>query len=174
MMRKLVVTLLAGVCLTSLAFANDEAVEKWSVHHPEASKALGLWVKAHPQAASRFFDWDAHHPERSQEFVTWTIEHPAERVGAFVRMHPNEPYLDEIMKVHHDAAEEFMVWCRNHAEAALGADGASQRPGVGRSSSLQGILEPGGSGQNSPRVGRLFVASAWSDIDGQLPRSMRL
>jgi len=118
MMRKLVVSLLAGVCLTSLAFANDEAVEKWSEHHPEASKALGLWVKAHPQTASKFFDWDAHHPERSQEFVTWTIEHPAERVGKFVHMHPDEPYLDELMRVHHDAAEEFMVWCRNHAEAA--------------------------------------------------------
>ena len=75
-------------------------------------------VKAHPQAASKFFEWDGRHHERSQEFVTWTIEHPAERVGAFIRMHPNEPDLDEIMKVHHDAAEEFMVWSRNHAEAA--------------------------------------------------------
>jgi hypothetical protein len=118
MTRKLVVTILAGMCLTSLAFAADEPVERWSEHHPEASKALGLWVKAHPEAAAKFFDWDGHHPERSQEFVTWTIDHPSERVGKFVHMHADEPYLDELMRVHHDAAEEFMVWCRNHPEAA--------------------------------------------------------
>ena len=118
MTRKLVVTILAGVGLTSLAFAADEPVERWSENHPEASKTLGLWVKAHPEAAAKFFDWDGHHPERSQEFVTWTIEHPSERVGKFVHMHADEPYLDELMRVHHDAAEEFMVWCRNHPEAA--------------------------------------------------------
>jgi len=118
MMKKLVVCFLAGVCLTSLAFAADEAIERWSDHHPEASKALGLWVKAHPEAAAKIFEWDGHHPGHSQEFVTWTIEHPAERIDGYVRAHPNVPSFDEIMRLHRPATEELMVWCRDHAEAA--------------------------------------------------------
>jgi len=116
-MRTLFLTLLAGVCLTGWAFASEDPIEKWSEHHPEASKLLGDWVKAHPAAAARFFEWDGHHPKRTQEFVTWTIEHPAERVNAYISLHPKEPYLDEIIKAHRLATEEFMVWSRDHAKA---------------------------------------------------------
>jgi hypothetical protein len=108
----------AVLCLASATLANNEAMEKWSEHHPEASKALGAWVKAHPQAAAKIFEWDGHHPERSQAFVTWAVDHPSEPIEKYVHEHPDESVLDEIMKGHHLAAVEFMAWCRVHAEAA--------------------------------------------------------
>jgi hypothetical protein len=117
-MRGLVTTVLAGLLVASAANADDHGMERWSDHHPEASKALGLWVKNHPDAAARFFDWDGHHPERSQAFVSWTIDHPSERIGKYIHEHPDEPFLDEIMKTHRDATEGFMSWCRDHPEAA--------------------------------------------------------
>ena len=117
MLKTLLVTTLAVGWLTSLAVA-DEPIEHWSERHPEASQALGAWVKARPDAAAKFFEWDAHHPRRSQAFVTWTIEHPTERIDVYVSQHPKEPYLGEIMKNHRLATEEFMVWSRNHGDAA--------------------------------------------------------
>jgi len=117
-MKTVSISIAAVLCLVGATLANSEGMEKWSEHHPEASKALGAWVKAHPQAAAKIYEWDGHHPERSQAFVTWTIDHPSERLERYVRDHPDEPVLDEIMKNHHPAAVEFMAWSRDHAEAA--------------------------------------------------------
>ena len=117
-MKKSILFAIMGVLgIVRLALA-EPALEKWADNHPDASKALGLWVKAHPQAAARFFEWDGHHPNRSQAFVNWTIEHPAEHIDVYVQAHPGEPYLDEIMKNHLPAAQEFMVWSRNNPIAA--------------------------------------------------------
>ncbi|HVM60052.1 MAG TPA: hypothetical protein VMV72_04230 [Verrucomicrobiae bacterium] len=117
-MRAVSLDLAAALCLTSLAFAGNEAMEKWSENHPDASKALGAWVKANPKAAARFFEWDANHPEKSQAFVMWTIDHPSDEVEKYVQDHHGEPLLDEILKKHRPAAVEFMAWCRNNADAA--------------------------------------------------------
>lgn len=117
MTKQLVLTLLAGFCLANLAFSNDEPLEKWSEHYPEASKALGQWVKNHPDVASKFFEWDGHHTERTQEFVTWSIEHSDESVLTFAHMYPNEPYMDELVKAR-PVAHLFMLWCQKNPEAA--------------------------------------------------------
>jgi hypothetical protein len=111
-------SVLAGLfCFTSSA-VKAQGIEQWSHRFPDASKALGEWVRTHADAAHYIFEWDGHHPERSQAMVTWAIEHRGENLMLFKAQHRDWPELDEIINRHRPAAEEFLIWCRNHAEAA--------------------------------------------------------
>ena len=117
-MKKLFMLSIICTLFAPSIFSQEIPLEQWSKNHPKASEELGAWVKHHPRTAHVLFEWDARHPERSQEMVNWCIVHPRERIGAFVAMHPDWKGMDVFMEEHTAAMEEFMFWCRNHAEAA--------------------------------------------------------
>jgi hypothetical protein len=111
----------AGIIYSGTLFAQgreQEQIERWDHHHPEASRALGEWVKAFPQDAHYIFEWDGHHPERSQQMVIWAIEHPRENLALFHAQHRDWPEMDEIERSHKEGTEAFLIWCRNHGPAA--------------------------------------------------------
>lgn len=116
-MRKLFFLAIAYIAFMPAVFSQG-GLEVWAHNHPQASEALGAWVRKFPRSAHALFEWDGKHPERSQELVNWCIVHPRERLDVFVAQHPNWRGIDIFAEKHGPAMEEFMFWCRNHAEAA--------------------------------------------------------
>jgi hypothetical protein len=116
-MKKTVLVAWMHVAFLSPAFCQG-GLEEWSHNHQRASEDLGAWVRKYPASAHELFEWDGRHPERSQELVNWAFAHPRERLEAFVRDHPNWKGMDIFAERHAAAMEEFLFWCRNHAEAA--------------------------------------------------------
>jgi hypothetical protein len=117
MKKSIILALICTIFVPSI-FSQEIPLEQWSKNHPKASEELGGWVKHHPRTAHALFEWDSQHPERSQEFVNWCIVHPKERIIAFTNDHPKWRGMDIFVDEHAQAMEEFMLWCRNHAEAA--------------------------------------------------------
>jgi hypothetical protein len=106
--------------LPVVAAEDKDDLKKWADNHPKASKALGEWVKNRPKAAAKLFEWNGKHPEKSFDFVKWAITHPKKDAGDYIQANTGTPVLNDLIKDHRPATNEFMDWCRTYPDAAKG------------------------------------------------------
>ncbi len=77
-------------------------------------------MRLHDEGAPQLLAWQAREPQRAKQLVTWAILNPDQTSDVFVVMHPDWAELAALVAQHHDAAEAFLLWCRNHPRGSEG------------------------------------------------------